>query len=56
MNKRFFSLLMISAALCATAGCGKKKQPKAIEQSTYVKASADKAIAQDSKEDYTIAA
>ncbi len=56
MNK-LFSLLMISAALCATAGCGKKKQVKATAQTTVV---ADAQVltssSKDSKEDYTITA
>jgi ABC-type phosphate/phosphonate transport system substrate-binding protein len=57
MNK-FFSLLMVSAALCVTAGCGNKKQTKAaIEQKdTVVKNLVAQESATDTKEDYTIAA
>jgi predicted small lipoprotein YifL len=58
MNK-FFSLLMVSAALCATAGCGNKKQTKAaIEQKDTVVKNfvAQETTAADKKEDYTIAA
>ncbi len=57
MMNKLFSLLMISAALCATAGCGKKKQVKATAQTTVV---ADAQVltssSKDSKEDYTITA
>ena len=58
MNK-FFSLLMVSAALFATAGCGKKKQTKAaIEQKDTVVKNfvSEESAATDKKEDYTIAA
>ena len=54
MNK-FFSLLVISTALFVTAGCGNKKQTKAIISTTTEAASAE-TVAKDTKEDYSIAA
>lgn len=57
MNK-FFSLLILSAALITTAGCGNKKQTKAaIEQKdTVIKHFVQEESATDKKEDYSIAA
>lgn len=58
MNK-FFNVLMVSAALFVTAGCGNKKQTKAaIEQKDTVVKNfvAEESATADKKEDYTIAA
>lgn len=54
--KKFFSLLVLSAALFGTTGCGKKKQTKAaVEQKeTVVKHFVQEEQAADQKEDYSL--